>query len=157
MTDASFRTRPTRPPTRCIRSRALGPLLIALVAAVLLGACSNRQASVNRRPQTGGSATASAGSDGVQQVTITVNDTYRFSPDTITVHPGRVQITLVHKGNGAPHDWQLSGIPADYVPLVNPGHTSVATFTAPTPGRYQFVCTIHRAQGQTGTLIVLSS
>jgi plastocyanin len=92
--------------------------------------------------------------NGVQQVTIYAGDTYRFTPSTITVHPGQVQVMLVHTGTGAPHDFSVLGFPADFVPLVRPGGTSVASFTAPAPGTYTFVCTIHQAQGQTGTLIV---
>jgi plastocyanin len=129
------------------------------LAAVLLGVvvvlvgCSNRTSGVNRRPQAG--VTTAAVKSGVQQVTITADDTYRFTPDTITVHPGKVQITLVNKGKGAPHDLSVTGFPADFVPLASTGQTTVAAFTAPAPGRYQFVCTIHVAQGQTGTLVVL--
>jgi plastocyanin len=93
----------------------------------------------------------------VQQVTLEVGDTYRFTPNVITVHPGMVRVTLVHTGTGAPHDLQVLGFPADFVPLVTPKGTSSATFVAPAPGRYEFVCTIHQAQGQTGTLVVLAS
>ena len=93
----------------------------------------------------------------VQQVTIVVSDTYRFDPDVITVHPGKVKITLMHTGTGAPHDLSVLGFPADFVPLVQPGGTSSATFIAPAPGSYKFVCTIHVTQGQTGTLIVLAN
>jgi plastocyanin len=129
--------------------------VVVLVLLVLAG-CSNRSASINRRPQSGGSASAS-NVNGVQQVRIEVGDTYRFSPDVITVHPGLVQVTLVHTGTGAPHDFSVVGFPADFVPLVNPKGTSTATFMAPAPGTYKFICTIHEAQGQVGQLIVTSS
>jgi plastocyanin len=132
------------------------PAVALVLCAVLLAGCSNRSASINRRPQSSGSVTASV-VDGVQQVTIYAGDTYRFSPDVITVHPGLIRVTLVHTGTGAPHDLQVLGFPADFVPLVSPKGTSTATFTAPAPGRYTFVCTIHQAQGQVGTLIVTGS
>jgi plastocyanin len=128
---------------------------VAACAVVLLAGCSNRTANVNRRPQSGASTAAEV--DGVQQVTVKADDKYRFTPDTITVHPGQVKITLINTGNGAPHDLSLTGFPADFVPLASSGQTTTATFTAPAPGRYQFVCTIHVAQGQTGTLVVLPS
>lgn len=131
-------------------------MLGAVVAAVAcLVSCTNQHSSINRTPQSG-SATASVVA-GVQQVTVYVDDHFRFTPDVITVHPGQVRVTLVHRGTGAPHDLQVSGFPGDFVPLVYPGGTSSATFTAPAPGRYTFVCTIHVAQGQTGTLIVAGS
>jgi plastocyanin len=128
---------------------------VAGCVAMLLAGCSNRTANVNRRPQSGASTAAVAG-NGVQQVTIKADDEYRFTPDTITVHPGQVKITLINTGRGAPHDFSVTGFPADFVPLASAGQTMTATFTAPAPGRYQFVCTIHVTQGQTGTLIVLA-
>lgn len=109
---------------------------------------------MNREPHTGSSTAVDVA--GVQQVVITTDSSYRFSPSTITVHPGRVRLILKHTGSGAPHDWQLQGFPGDYVPLVQPGQQHSIEFTAPAPGRYQFVCTIHSAQGQTGTLVVLA-
>jgi plastocyanin len=133
--------------------RALAGAVGALVAAVSLVGCTNERASINRVPQSG-AATASVVA-GVQQITVTADDHYRFTPDTITVHPGQVRIILINKGTGAPHNLLVTGFPADFVPLANAGQTTTATFTAPAPGRYQFVCTIHVAQGQTGTLIVL--
>jgi plastocyanin len=134
------------------RARLTAILMLVLLCVI---SCSNSTASINRRPQSG--AASASVVDGVQQVTVYVDDHFRFTPDTITVHPGAVRITLVHRGTGAPHDLSVLGFPGDFVPLVQPGGTSSATFTAPAPGRYTFVCTIHVAQGQTGTLIVLPS
>jgi plastocyanin len=130
-----------------------GLLAAAACAVLVLVGCTNRTANVNRRPQSGSSTAAAV--DGLQTVRIEADDKYRFTPDTITVHPGQVKIILVNTGRGAPHNLQVTGIPGDFVPLAANGQTTTATFTAPAPGRYQFVCTIHVAQGQTGTLVVL--
>ncbi|MGI8666018.1 MAG: cupredoxin domain-containing protein [Jatrophihabitans sp.] len=130
------------------------PPAVLLALVVLLAGCQS-QSAINRNPHTG-SSTAAAAADGVQNVTITADQSYRFDPSTITVHPGKVKITLVHTGTGAPHDWSLTGFPDDNVALVSPGETRSVEFTAPSPGRYTFVCTIHIAQGQTGTLVVLA-
>jgi plastocyanin len=138
--------------TRSVRA-ASSLVVIALATAGLLSGCSSKSAA-DRQPHTG-SATASM-VDGVQQVTLHASD-FRFSPSTITVHPGKVRIVVENDGGGAPHDWKLPDFPADYVPLASNGQTKEATFTAPAPGRYQFVCTIHTKQGMTGTLIVLPS
>jgi plastocyanin len=134
--------------------RALAGVATVLLALLCVAGCSNTRASINRAPQSG--STSASVVDGVQQVTVYVDDHYRFTPDTITVHPGQVKITLVHRGTGAPHDLQVTGFPADFVPLVRAGGTSSATFTTPAPGRYQFVCTIHQAQGEIGVLVVLA-
>jgi plastocyanin len=123
----------------------------ALLALVLTG-CSNGSSSVNRAPHAG-TATATP-VDGVQRVTLTVGEDDRFHPSTIVVHRGRVQITLKHDDAGAPHDWSLTGFPGDYVGIVNGGQTRSTTFTAPAPGTYPFVCTIHAKLGMTGSLVV---
>lgn len=137
------------------RGRAAAVLGTAVGAMIILGACSNTENPIERRANTGtGTATVV---DGTQHITIVVDDKYRFEPSTITVHPGTVTITLEHRGRGAPHDLQVVGFPADRVPLVTHGQSVSSTFTAPSPGRYQFVCTIHQRLGQTGTLVVSSS
>lgn len=126
---------------------------MTVAAALVLAGCQT-QSSINREPHTGVS-TAAAAANGVQQVVVTTDQSYRFRPSTIIVHPGKVKIILKHVGTGAPHDWSLLGFPADYVALTNPGETKFIDFVAPSPGRYTFECTIHVTQGQTGTLVVL--
>ena len=130
------------------------PLTGLLLVAGMLAGCQS-QSAINREPHTGSSTAVLA--DGVQQVTVTSDQSYRFDPSTITVHPGQVRIVLRHTGTGAPHNWSLVGFPDAFAPLVSPGQQSSTEFTAPAPGKYTFVCTIHVAQGQTGTLIVLAS
>jgi plastocyanin len=125
---------------------------VVVAVAAVLTACSNSEGSVNRRPQSGTATASVVGS--VQQITVMAGDDYRFHPATITVHPGEVEVVLKHTGTGAPHNWQLTAFPADFVPTTAAGQTSTASFMAPAPGRYQFVCTIHVRQGQVGTLVV---
>jgi plastocyanin len=127
--------------------------LVGALGAVLLAAGCASQPAVASGPHSGSTTAASVA--GVQQVTITVADNYRFDPSTITVHQGMVRITLVHKGIGAPHDFSVVGFPGDQTPLANHGQTVSTTFMTPSPGTYKFICTIHVAQGQTGELIVL--
>jgi plastocyanin len=122
-----------------------------MVAVVALSACST-EPSINRRPHEG-SATATA-VNGVQQITVTAGNTYRFDPSTITVHPGQVKVILDNVGSGAPHDWSLLALPGAQTAQIGGGGTAAVTFIAPAPGRYTFVCTIHQKQGQTGTLVV---
>jgi plastocyanin len=131
------------------------PVTAAALAALALATagCSNTQSPADKAPHTG-SATAST-VDGVQQVTVHATD-FRFTPSTITVHPGKVRIILINDGSGAPHNLQVSKYTdKDYVPDAQAGQTTERTFTAPAPGRYQFVCSFHIKQGMTGTLVVL--
>lgn len=123
-----------------------------LAAVALLAACSNTQSPANRTPATGSGAASMV--NGVQQITLRAGDDLRFHPSTFTVHPGRVRVVLINTGTGAPHDFQVSQFPADFVPVTQSGQRQEASFTAPSPGRYRFVCTIHERQGQIGTMIV---
>jgi plastocyanin len=136
-------------PRRLIATTAGLPL--AFVLAGTLAACSG-SSSANRQPHQG-SGTASV-VNGVQQLTLHASD-FRFSPSTITVHPGKVRIILVNDGGGAPHNFQVPVFPAEFIPLTSNGQQKQATFTAPAPGTYQFVCTIHLKQGMDGKLVVL--
>jgi plastocyanin len=134
-------------------SRTVAGLAAVVFVVVSAGACSNTVAGVNRRPHSGSASATLV--NGVQQVMVQATDTYRFVPSTIVVHPGPVRIVLVNTGHGAPHNWSLTGFPADFVPLTTAGQMQAATFVAPAPGTYTFVCTIHVKQGQTGQLIVV--
>jgi plastocyanin len=124
---------------------------LTMVAVVSLTACTT-QPSINRRPHSG-SASASTVA-GVQQITVTAGSTYRFDPSTISVHPGQVKVILENVGSGAPHDWSLLALPGAQTSQIGAGASASVTFTAPSPGTYTFVCTIHEKQGQTGTLVV---
>lgn len=130
-------------------------ILAAAAVALVATSCSNSESTVNKRPHPGdGTATVV---NGIQQITVTTGSDYRFHPSTIVVHPGKVRIVLVNRrdsNSSAPHNLQVQGLPGAFVPLAAAGQTQATTFTAPAPGRYTFVCTIHIAQGQTGQLIV---
>jgi len=125
--------------------------LLACAASVLAG-CTNSQSSVNSRPHTGTATASSVG--GVQQVTIEVGVDDRFHPSTIVVHPGRVQIVLKHDAAGAPHNLSIGNPVNVFVPTIDSGRSESTSFTAPAPGKYQFVCTLHAKLGMTGTLVV---
>lgn len=129
----------------------------AVLTVAVAAACSNQDSPINR-PGNSGSGTASL-VNGVQQITLTAGDDYRFHPATFTVHPGKVDVVLRNTGAGAPHEFEVTGFPATFVSLTPAGETKQATFTAPplTNGKtteYEFVCAIHVRQGQVGTMIV---
>lgn len=132
------------------------PLVLATTAisALTLAGCVS-EAAVNARPHLG-TATATM-VDGVQQVTLRSGLDLRFHPSTIVVHRGRVRLVLVNTSNpgaGPPHDVTFSGLPVANIPTTYAGRESSVLFSAPAPGTYHFVCSIHARQGQTGTLIV---
>ena len=131
-------------------------VLAAMLGSLLLTAtgCAS-EASVNQRPHEG-TGTASE-VNGVQQVTLRSGMDLRFSPSTIIVHPGMVRLVLVNTskaGAGPPHDVTFRGLSSATIATTQAGRESSVTFEAPAPGTYNFVCSIHAAQGETGKLIV---
>jgi plastocyanin len=137
--------------------RARTAVAAAVVAAlVALGGCSNREAAVNKEPHSGVGVASVV--KGVQQIVVHTGISLRFHPSTLIVHQGKVKIILRNDQNppdgGPPHNLQVTGLPGVYVPTITPGQSAYDVFTAPSPGRYRFVCTIHVAQGQTGVLVV---
>jgi plastocyanin len=135
---------------RCAAVFAAGLGLMSLSACVSSGQHNNAV-----EPKNTSAATASM-VNGVQQITVNAGDDLRFTPAVITVHPGQVELIVKNTGQGAPHNLQFPGLPVqDWIPLTSAGNTNSVTFTAPAAGTYQFVCSIHERQGQTGQLIVL--
>ncbi len=135
--------------------RRVGTVLLrcVVIGCLLLTGCGNRD--LKRPPPTGPTeASARPGPAGLQLVDIDVGDDYRFSPAVIDARVGRIRLTLHHVGHGAPHTLYGADVPGMRVGLVRPGETQSTQFTASRAGRYRFVCTIHEAQGQTGTLVV---
>lgn len=127
---------------------------VAVVAVLALAACT-REAAVNSQPHPGTASASPVG--GMQQVVITTGLDFRFHPSTIVVRPGKVRIILVNSaraGAGEPHNLQFTGLPGADLPTLDAGQSAEVTFTAPAPGTYTFVCSIHAAQGQTGKMIV---
>jgi plastocyanin len=124
-----------------------------ILAGAALAACSNRQPL--KPPETGPTeAHAQPDASGVQQITVAAGDDNRFSPAIIDATVGKIRLTLKHTGTGAPHTLYGAAVPGMRVPLVRAGESQTIQFTASQPGRYGFICTIHQAQGQTGTLVV---
>jgi plastocyanin len=122
--------------------------------AFLISACTS-EAAVNARTHAG-TETASP-SAGVQVVVVRSGTDLRFHPSTIVVHPGKVRIVLDNTskpGAGPPHDLTFRSLGGLYIPTTQAGRRASITFTAPAPGTYAFVCTIHANQNQTGKLVV---
>jgi plastocyanin len=102
------------------------------------------------------SATTNGGAAGdTIQVTI-ATDTgvdLKFDPGELSVQPGAdVQVTFENRSQ-VPHNLTFEApINVASSAVVAPATTESLRFTAPGPGSYAFVCTIH--SGMAGTLIV---
>lgn len=128
------------------------PLVLAGVLAAAAGGCSRESPRARERPREAAVATASPGADGVQRVTVTGDDSFRFSPATIYAKPGRIAISL-HDSGSTPHDMVFRLFGAG-VPNVEAGKTRTAVFTVAEPGTYAFSCSYHQDFGMTGKLVV---
>jgi plastocyanin len=140
---------------RASASRVAAAVVFTLASALALTSCAS-ESPVNARSHAG-TETASPTSGGVQVVVVRSGLDLRFHPSTIVVHPGKVRIVLDNTskpGQGPPHDLTFSSLAGLYVGTTQPGQQQSITFTAPAPGTYGFVCTIHANQNQTGKLIV---
>jgi plastocyanin len=127
---------------------------IAMSAAVAAGATACSSSGSPARSSSEPPTTAKV-VGGVQQVTIHANDQLRFAPDTIDVHTGKVQVTLVSDGS-YPHNISVPSLHVTSKTVSgNPGQTTTTlTLDLPKPGSYEFVCTFHSSAGMRGHLVV---
>lgn len=139
-------------------------LSLAAVALLVLTACggdddddaddSPTTAAVATSPA-GAEPTAASGGATGEPITVTMQDTMKFDPATITVAAGaEVSIHLVNAG-AIEHDFSLDE--ADVEESLDGGDEDEFTFTAPTePGTYKFYCNVpgHEPAGMKGELIV---
>jgi len=137
-----------------VRSSAV----VALAAgAAVLSACGGEPPAPPPQSSQPDAVTLTPAADGRQSVEIDADDGNRFHPSLVTARPGPVTVTLKHVGKGAPHNWSVTDLPAARVSLVSAGQSRSVTFTVSKPGAYRFLCSIHVAQGQVGTLTVAAA
>lgn len=82
--------------------------------------------------------------NGVREVEL---KTFQFGwePENIILRSGeKVRITVVSLD--VPHGFEIHGIKSDnweFEKQINPGEPAVIEFTAPSPGEYEFVCSVY--------------
>ena len=134
----------------------------AAVAAVLalLAGCSGDPSTSDASPSTApGLGTVSEAADGVQEITLQTQDDYVFTPDSFTVEPGTVRLTVVNVAKEMVHDLRFTPgkgpepITAE-IDLLVPGQEMTIEFEVREPGDHEFVCTFHTQLKQIGTMTV---
>jgi plastocyanin len=139
-------------------STSLRKAAAAAVALVLLAGCGSDEPEQAPAPEGLGEVTVDA--DGVQEVTLQVQDDYVFTPDTFTVAPGTVRLTLVNVAEQMTHNLEFTDdeLPAPLdtgIDVLGPGGQEITVeFEVTTPGDYPFSCTFHAQLGQVGTMTV---
>jgi plastocyanin len=138
------------------RTAALG---VALVVAGLAG-CGAEPSTADAAPATrSGVGVVTTADDGAQEITIQTQDDYTFIPDTFTVAPGRVRLTLLNVGKDMTHNLRFDPGKgpeeiAAQIDFLGPGQEATIEFEVTAPGEYPFTCTFHAQLGQTGTMTV---
>jgi plastocyanin len=142
--------------------------ILAATAGSALAACASNGAAAPSTPRTSTQATSnstggSAGASGAS-VVVTMNDQYRYVPDTITIAKGT---TVEWKNTSAsphtvtddPSKAQNSAdavLPSGAEPwdsgLIDPGKSFTRTFTV--SGDYTYFCIPHESMGMVGKIKV---
>jgi plastocyanin len=142
-----------------VRGRALlGGLLLA--AGLLAGCGSDDGGSAAAPAATDPSlGTVTVAEDGVQEVTIQTPDEYVWLPETFTVAPGRVRLTVESTATEATHNFRFTpGAGAEEIseeiPLLAAGETRTIEFEVTVPGEHPYECSFHVQLGQTGVMTV---
>jgi plastocyanin len=143
--------------------RGGGLLLGLLVLPAVLTGCGGStdgstapQASATAGPGVG---TVTTADDGVQEITLQTQDDYVFTPDTFTVDPGTVRLTVVNVGKDLTHNFRFTPDegPAPIeseIPLLTAGQEVTIEFEVAEPGDYPFECSFHIQLDQVGTMTV---
>ncbi len=131
------------------------------IAAGVLAGCGSDEGSSGGAPgsSTEGLGTVTIAEDGVQEVTLQTQDDYVFTPDTFTVAPGKVRLTVVNVADEMTHNLEFDegegpepiGAGIDFLA---PGQEMTIDFEVSVPGDHPFVCTFHAQLNQVGTMTV---
>ena len=135
------------------------PAIALLTAAGLLIGCSGEEPAppaTEARPGVGEVTTAD---DGVQEVTLQTQDDYLFLPDSFTVEPGAVRLTVINVGEQMVHNLRFT--PGEgpeeigaQIDLLAAGQEATIEFEVTEPGEHPFECTFHVQLDQVGTMTV---
>jgi plastocyanin len=140
--------------------RGGGTLLGLVVLSGVLTGCSGDDGGAAASPTTAeGVGEVTTGPDGVQEITVQTQDDYVFLPDSFTVDPGKVRLTVVNVAEEMTHNLEFTEdeTPAPIaagVSLLAPGQEMTIDFEVAEPGDYPFACTFHLQLGQVGTMTV---
>ena len=140
--------------------RGGGLLLGLLVLPGVLAGCGGGP-SAGQAPGTAapGVGTVTTGADGVQEITLQTQDDYEFTPDSFTVAPGKVRLTVANVAREMTHNFRFTpdegpaAIDSE-ISLLAAGQEVTIEFEVTEPGDYPFECSFHIQLDQVGTMTV---
>jgi len=130
-----------------------------LAVSALTGCSEEPSTSAGPGSTAPGVGQVTEASDGVQEITLQTQDDYVFTPDSFTVEPGTVRLTVVNAARDMTHNLRFTPgegpepITAE-VSLLAPGQEKTIEFEVREPGDHEFVCTFHTQLNQVGTMTV---
>lgn len=126
------------------RTLSIGMLVLVLALVV---ACGGSASDNDPAPD------ASTAVEGA--IEVTMKDTMKFEPSTLTVQSGDEVVILLDNRGAIPHNFTIEAVGVDVT--LDAKKSDTIEFTAPTdPGEYEITCTEpgHENAGMVGTLIV---
>ncbi len=128
----------------------------ATAVTVLVGAagCQRESPRFDKPTKAAPAISAQVAADGSQTLTLQMTDLLRFEPAVISVHPGKLTVTLANAGKD-PHQFEVPSLDVSTGNI--PGNTTkTVTFTIPAgAATYPFDCAYHTSEHMVGTLTVV--
>jgi plastocyanin len=140
-------------------ARRTVPATVLLSVAVLAGGCASERPTPPPTEARPGVGEVTTGPDGVQEVTLQTQDDYVFTPDSFTVEPGAVRLTVINVGEQMVHNFRFmpgegpEAIDAQ-IDILPAGEEETLEFEVTRPGEHPFECTFHVQLDQVGTMTV---
>ncbi len=148
------------PATRRLASVPRKEATVVAAALALLAGCGGaEEPATPAADPPPGVGEVTTGPDGVQEITLQTQDDYLFTPDSFTVEPGAVRLTVVNAAEEMVHNFRFiadSGpepIEAE-IDLLVPGQEATIEFEVTEPGDHPFECSFHVQLDQVGTMTV---
>ena len=135
------------------------PVTALLSVTGLLAGCGGEEPAPPATEAGPGVGEVTTAADGVQEITLQTQDDYLFLPDSFTVEPGTVRLTVVNVGEQMVHNFRFmpGEGPEDIgaqIDLLAAGQEMTIDFEVTEPGEYPFECTFHVQLDQVGTMTV---
>ncbi len=133
-------------------------MAVLSIGSLLVG-CGSDPATPPPPEARAGVGEVTTGADGVQEITVQTQDDYVFVPESFTVQPGPVRLTLINVGEQMVHNLRFppdAGPAAieEQIDILPAGEEETIEFEVPDPGEYLFECSFHVQLGQVGTMTV---
>ena len=139
--------------------RRTGLGLAVAMSAGLLAGCGGEEPAPPAEEARPGVGEVTLAADGAQEITLQTQDDYLFTPDSFTVDPGTVRLTVTNVGEQMVHNFRFTPgtgpepIEAE-IDLLTAGQEVTIEFEVTEPGAYPFECTFHIQLDQVGTMTV---